>query len=251
MSKTISICGKGGTGKTSFSGLIIRDILSRNKGPVLAVDADPNATLNNALGVESEGSIVAIIDELSKNKMDLPLGMTKERYLEYQIQDSVIEADGFDLLNMGRPEGPGCYCYINNLLRGLIEKLTESYPFIVIDNEAGMEHLSRRTTRSADLLFIVSDYSVVGLRSAKRILGLVKELGLKIGEPYLVINKVTGGLESLKDEIENMGIKMAGVVPLDNALSEANVEGKPLSVLGDDSLIVKAVHKICEETVWR
>ena len=249
MGYTISICGKGGTGKTLLAGLIVRYLVSHKKGPILAVDADPNSNLGEALGVVPDTSIVSIVDEFSGERTNLPGGMTKPTYLEYKIGESIVEADGFDLLVMGRPEGPGCYCYVNELLRGIIDRLAKSYPFVVVDNEAGMEHLSRRTTRSADTLFIISDYSAVGLRSARKILELAKELEIKIGEPYLVINRVTGDLERLRDEIENLGIRLIGSIPEDQGLAEISIHGRSLATLPERSPIVKAVWAICESSI--
>lgn len=247
MSCTIAISGKGGTGKTTLAALVIRWLLKNRKADsILAVDADPNANLDQALGVKGEDSIVAIADEVAKNPGQIPAGMTKDRFLEYRIQDSLVEADGFDLLTMGRPEGPGCYCFVNNLLRTLIDKLTKAYAYLVVDNEAGMEHLSRRTTRTMDLLLIVSDYSVVGLRSAKRILDLTKELNLGVKEARLVINRATAEANSLKAEIDKLGIPLAGVIPQDQEISRLSLDGADLGSLPEKSKIVKAVNTICE-----
>jgi CO dehydrogenase maturation factor len=248
MSYTIAISGKGGTGKTTFAALIVRWLLDKHKGDsILAVDADPNANLDQLLGVKSANSIVAIVDDISQKAGQIPSGMTKDRFLEYQIQDSLTEADGFDLLTMGRPEGPGCYCFVNNLLRTLISKLSSSYAHVVVDNEAGMEHLSRRTTRKMDLLFLVSDYSLMGLRSAKRILALTRELKLNIKDTRLIINRASGAIEQLKPEIDNLGVPLAGVIPDDQQLQSLSLGSGSASSLPKDSKAMRAVDKILKE----
>ena len=247
---TIAICGKGGTGKTTLAGLVLGWLLrERRTDSVLAVDADPNANLDTALGIKSENSIVAIVDEAAKKPGQIPSGMSRDRYLEYRIQDSLVEGRGFDLLTMGRPEGPGCYCFVNNLLRTLIEKLSRSYSCILIDNEAGMEHLSRRTTRKIDLLFVVSDYTLVGLRSAKRILDLTKELEISVKEARLIINRAPEADGQMREEIGKVGIPLAGTVPEDEEIVRLSLEGGNISSLSEDCRAVKAVNKICTEVI--
>lgn len=247
MSYTIAICGKGGTGKTTFAALLMRWLLNRHKGDsILAIDADPNANLDQALGVKAENSIVAIVDDVVKNPAQIPADMAKDRFIEYRIQDSLIEVDGFDLLVMGRPEGSGCYCFANNLLRSLIEKLSKSYSYVVIDNEAGMEHLSRRTTKNIDLLFVVSDYSLTGLRSAKRILDLTRELELSVKEARLVINRAPQQTNQLKTEVERIKIPLAGIIPEDEEIFNLSVSGNNINSLSEEAKVIKIVSKICE-----
>ncbi|MBN3038182.1 MAG: AAA family ATPase [Candidatus Omnitrophica bacterium] len=248
MSYTIAVCGKGGSGKTTFSGLLIRQLLEKQKGDsIIAIDADPNANLDEALGVSADNSIVALIDDIAKNPDKVPKGMTKNRYLEYHVQDAVVEGEGFDLLAMGRPEGPGCYCYANNLLRALIDKLGKAYSYMVIDNEAGMEHLSRRTTRKIDLLFVVSEYTVIGLRSAKRILDLTRELEISVKEARLVVNKAPQGVDKLRTEIDKMGMPFAGAIPQDEDVFNLSLDSANVMSLSQDSKAFQAVSRIYEE----
>jgi CO dehydrogenase maturation factor len=229
MAYIIATAGKGGTGKTTIAAFLINYLRAKNAGSVLAIDADPNSNLNQALGVELNGTVVGILDKVAAIKDNgLPSGMTKDRFIEYEVQNVISESKGFDLLAMGRPEGPGCYCYANTVLRGIIERLTGAYDFVVIDNEAGMEHLSRRINRSIDAFFIISDFSRVGVRSAKRISGLAKEMEIKIGGEYLIVNMARGDLAPLKNEIDKTGLNLAGVVPFDESIEDMNLRGEPI-----------------------
>jgi CO dehydrogenase maturation factor len=181
MAFTIALAGKGGTGKTTTAALMVRALREMGARSVLAVDADPNACLHEALGTEVERSVGQITEEMLENPEANPGGMSKDAWLELNIQRFVVEETEYDLLSMGRPEGSGCYCYANNLVRGCIDDLQRSYEYVVMDNEAGLEHLSRRTTRDVDLLLIVSDPSVRGIRTA----GILNGRGtLPAGEPW-------------------------------------------------------------------
>lgn len=246
MSFTVAVAGKGGTGKTTVMALIIRHLLKNGAKSVLAIDADPNANLNQALGLPSSQSVADIIDDTKEKQMSgLPGGMSKDRYIEYRLQDCLIESKGVDLLMMGRPEGPGCYCYANALLRDHIGRLSRSYQYIVMDNEAGMEHLSRRTTRKADILLIVTDHSQVGLRSAFRIYDVAKELKLEIKKAGLVINRVHGEIStSILEEIKKKDLPLFGSIAYDEKIEEADLKGTSILNLPDDSPAVKAVDSL-------
>jgi CO dehydrogenase maturation factor len=244
MSFTIAVAGKGGTGKTTISALIVRHLLKTGAGPILAIDADPNSNLAEAIGLTKNESIADIMEEVRKNIDSIPKGMTKERFIEYRVQESISESKGVDLLTMGRPEGPGCYCYINDLLRSLIKKLITNYPFIVIDNEAGMEHVSRRIVANMDSLLLVSDYSLVGVRSAVRIFKLIKELGISVKANYMIINKVNGALDGLKMELPS-DITLAGTIPYDETLVNLSLKGE---ALGDGNIsqeVMQVISDIC------
>lgn len=247
MAKHIAVVGKGGTGKTTFLALTARYLLEKEKGTVLAVDADPNANLNEALGMEVTTTISTLIDQ-TKDPKALPVGMTKETFIEYKLQQSLVETQKLDLLVMGGPQGPGCYCYPNDLLRKYMERLDEGYDYLVIDNEAGMEHISRRTIQDIDYLFIISDASVRGVRTAKRAYSLVKNLKTKVGDIYLVVTKGTQEImEGLKPAIEETGISMIGWIPFDDLVLQYDVDGRPLFELPVDAPVVKSVYEILKK----
>ena len=234
--------GKGGTGKSSIASLLVAHIIDHRLGSVLAIDADPNSCLADNLGVKNPETIVGVCEEISKNLSRIPAGVTKDRCIEMRVQEAINEAKGFDLLVMGAPEGPGCYCYVNNLLRGIIGEITKNYDFVIIDNAAGMEHISRRTTGEMNKLLVVSDYSIPGVRSARRIYELARGLGIKIGGAYLVVNKIAGPLGPLTDEIVKTGLQVAGSVPYDEEMINWSISNKPIF-----DFIDKAIRDEIEE----
>lgn len=250
MAFVIALAGKGGTGKTTIAGLTVRYIIEKKKRPVLAVDADSNNCLNEVLGVDVHATIGKLREEslqTIRSGAERPGGMSMEQIFDYQVQQSIIESKGFDLMVMGRPEGPGCYCAANNIIRKYTDKLSETYLYVVIDNEAGMEHLSRRTTHKVDLLLIVSDPAVRGIQTAKRINGLVEELQLEINRRVVIINRISGNEGAdLKNLAEESGLRVAGLVPQDEAIFNLDLQGKPIFQLPDDSKAVKAVFSILD-----
>lgn len=251
MAYVIALAGKGGTGKTSIAGLTVRYLLEKKKKPVLAVDADSNSCLHEALGVEVHATIGHLREEslqAIRSGGERPGGMSMEQLFDYQVQQSVIEAKGFDLMVMGRPEGPGCYCAANNIIRKYTDKLSETYSYVVIDNEAGMEHLSRRTTHKVDLLLIVSDPTVRGIKTARRIAGLVKELDLDIEKYALVINRISGeeGTE-LAELAAELGLEVAGMVPQDIMVFQNDLQGRAIIELPEDSPAVRAVYAVLDK----
>lgn len=250
MAYVIALAGKGGTGKTSIAALTVKYLMEKKNKPVLAVDADSNSCLNEALGVNIHATIGGLREEslqAIRSGGDRPGGMSMEQLFDYQVQQSVIEAKGFDLMVMGRPEGPGCYCAANNIIRKYTDKLSETYSYVVIDNEAGMEHLSRRTTHKVDLLLIVSDPTVRGVRTAQRIDGLVKELELDVAKHALIINRVSGEEgQELKKLAGEMGLTIAGLMPHDNQIFEYDLQGRGIVELPADSLAVKALYGILD-----
>jgi CO dehydrogenase maturation factor len=250
--KIIAISGKGGTGKSTLSALIIRWLKDQEKGPILAVDADPNVNLNDLLGIRLEETVGAIREELKRSAHKLPGGMSKEEFLEYKIQASLRKTPDFDLIAMGRPEGPGCYCYANNLLRDILRKMSEDYQFMVIDNEAGMEHLSRRTLQKIDFLMIVSDASARGIQTAGKISRLISELATRVDEKFLVLNRVKGPIPKVLDKIiENQGLALFSSIPEDDKLYRMDQSGKPIWKMADDSPAYQAVRNMMSELLRR
>ncbi len=240
----IAVAGKGGTGKTTFAAFLVRLLKDKSEGSILAIDADPNSNLGELLGVKNTSTIVGIIDDISKNPDQIPQGITKDRFINLKVQESLNEEKGFDLLTMGRPEGPGCYCFVNNLLRDLITKLMNSYSYIVIDNEAGMEHLSRRLVRNIETFFILSDASAIGVRSAARISRLTDELEIKTKEKFLILNKLKSTGAFLQPEIEKSALILKATLPFDSELEEASIKGKSVFELNDTNRVYEAIKEL-------
>jgi CO dehydrogenase maturation factor len=248
MGYTIAVAGKGGVGKTTLAALTVRSIKERKLGSVLAVDADPNSNLAEALGIEAGRSIGQFLDEVAGHPERIPSGMSKDRFIEYEVQTLIQEGDGFDVITMGRPEGPGCYCYVNNVLRGIMSKLIKEYDYIVIDNEAGLEHLSRRTTRAADTLLVVSDATVVALKAARRINELASELGIQTKKRFLLVNRNNAAIP--RERIGPLGLEYLGDIPTDEELFKISVNGSSLWGLSRDALSLQALHTLGDK-IWQ
>lgn len=250
MTKTIAVAGKGGTGKTTIAGLIVRYIIDKRLGSVLAIDADPSSNLNIVLGLPDATSVGDVREEMltQVSTGSMGQGISKQDYLEYKISEALVEGQGVDLLAMGRPEGPGCYCAANNMLRLIVDRLAREYDYVVIDNEAGLEHLSRRTTRDVDIMLIVSDPTMRGVVAAQRVLELINELKTGIGKAFLILNRVDDGLPpQLKEAIDKLGVDLVGVIPRDTMLADFDATGRPLAGLPDDSEAYKMIKEIAEK----
>lgn len=258
MTISIALAGKGGVGKTTIAGMVIKYLVQNKPGPVLAIDADPSSNLNMVLGLDLDWTVGDIREDmLAQVKTSLvaggaamgalPGGVTKHDYLDHKIRSSLAEGEAFDLIAMGRSEGPGCYCAVNHNLREVIDSIEKNYRYIVIDNEAGMEHLSRRTTRDVQHLFIVSDPTLRGIVAAERIAGFRDELDIRIEHAYLIINRLAGPIPApLQNEINKLDIPLLGTVPADEELSNFEFSGKPLVELGDQSPVYRSITKMMD-----
>lgn len=234
---SIALAGKGGTGKTTLAGLLIKYLVKTGKTPILAVDADSNANLNEVCGLEVTDTLGNAREEMRKGIV--PSGMTKDIFINMKLQQAVVEDDGFDLIVMGRPEGPGCYCAANTLLTGFLEKLTGNYPYIVMDNEAGMEHISRLTTNNVDILLITSDTSRRALQAAIRINDLAKDLNIGVSKSYLIINQTKEApSDTILNIIKEKGLELAGTIPEDRTVYEYDLNGRPTIELPEDNTAV-------------
>lgn len=248
MGYVIAMAGKGGTGKTTVAALIVRIIKEEGLGSILAVDADPNSNLAEALGIEAKETIGKILDDIAGQPQKVPAGMPKDRFIEFGVQTAIAEGEGFDVLTMGRPEGPGCYCYVNNVLRNVMAKFIKDYDYIVIDNEAGLEHLSRRTTGSLDVLVVVSDATQQGLKAAKRINDLARELGIKVKKEFLIINCSDKEIE--KEKMKGLKLDYLGVIPMDREIEKISLNGNSLMDLKDNAISLISLRKIGEK-IWQ
>ena len=253
MAHVIAVAGKGGVGKTTLTGLLIQYLCESGKGPILAVDADANSNLNEVLGVEVESTLGDVREEIAHAEMSannpIPPGMSKADYAEFKFGNALVEEDQFDLLVMGRTQGKGCYCFVNGLLQAELQKLQNSYPYIVVDNEAGMEHISRGILPGMDTAILVSDFSRRGVQAAGRIAELIKECEMHPKNVGLIINRAPGGKlnEGTMEEIEKEGLNLVGVVPHDDMVYQYDCDGKPTVQLPADSPVRAALKGIVEK----
>jgi CO dehydrogenase maturation factor len=244
----IALAGKGGTGKTTIAGLLIKYLVARGKTPILAVDADSNANLNEVLGLKVTDTLGQAREDMKKGHV--PSGMTKDVFMSMRLEEAVVEKENFDLVVMGQPEGAGCYCAANSLLAGFLEKLVGNYAYIVMDNEAGMEHISRLTTKNVDLLLIVTDTSRRGLQAGLRIDQLTRDLKIGVGRSCLIINQAKGDLPAEVAEIlKSNNMELAGVVPEDETVYRFDLNGKPTIAIDESNPAVRAAFEIFDKVV--
>ncbi|UGV41338.1 AAA family ATPase [Methanococcoides orientis] len=247
MTKVIAITGKGGTGKTATTSLLIRH-LTRTDKLVLAIDADPDTNLPETLGCETIKTVGDMKQFMQDERDNFPPDINKESIFESKIYEILEEMPKYDLIVMGRPEGSGCYCYVNNLLRGIMDKVVKNYDVVILDTEAGLEHFSRKIIRDVDDLIVVTDGSRRGLRTAERIRELTEELETNIKNIYVVANKVTdANKEEIKKTAKDLDLELIGTVPMDSMIAERDLKGLPLFDLPDESVAVQEVGRIAEK----
>ena len=248
---TIAVAGKGGVGKTTTCGMLIDYLCKKNRGPVLVVDADANSNLNEVLGVEVETSLGQIREEMAQAELkgSIPKGMTKADYAEYKFNSAIIEEDDFDMLVMGRTQGKGCYCYVNGVLKTQVDKYAKNYSYIVMDNEAGLEHVARGTLPHVDTMLLISDCSRRGIQAAARVAEMVEEMELHPGKMGLIVNRAPGGVleDGVKEEIEKHGLTLFGVLPHDEAVYRCDCNGEPSAKLPDSDPMKNALKGIMAE----
>ena len=247
---TIAVAGKGGVGKTTTCGMLINYLCKKNKGPVLVVDADANANLNEVLGVEMETSLGQIREEIAHAELKgtIPKGMSKADYAEFKFNSALIEEDDFDMLVMGRTQGSGCYCFVNGMLKTQVDKYARNYSYVVMDNEAGLEHVARGTLPHVDTMLLVSDCSRRGIQAVARIAEMIQELNLNPGQMGLIVNRAPGGVldEGIQAEIAKHGLKLFGVLPHSDAVYRCDCDGEPSANLPDSEPMKIALKEIMQ-----
>ena len=245
---TIAVAGKGGVGKTTICGMLIDQLIREKKGPILVVDADANSNLNEVLGVEVETTLGTIREDMAQAELrgTIPSGVSKQDYAEMKFSDALVEEENFDMLVMGRTQGKGCYCYVNGVLKSLMDKYVPNYRYVVVDNEAGMEHISRGTLPHVDVMLLVSDCSRRGIQAVARIAEMVRELNLQPSVLKLIVNRAPGGKlnAGVTEEIEKHGLDLLGVLPQDETVYEYDCEGKPSSQIPEDTPVKVALRQL-------
>ena len=248
---TIAVAGKGGVGKTTTCGMIIDYLCKKHDGPVLVVDADANSNLNEVLGVEAEVTLGQIREEMAQAELKgtIPVGLTKADYAEMKFGDALIEEDDFDMIIMGRTQGKGCYCYVNGVLKAQVDKYAKNYSYIVMDNEAGLEHVARGTLPHVDTMLLISDCSRRGIQAVARLAEMIREMDLNPGQMGLIINRAPGGVleEGVKEEIAKHGLKLFGVLPQDDAVYMCDCNGDPSARLPETDPMKAALNGIMEQ----
>lgn len=253
MAHVIAVAGKGGVGKTTLCGMLIQYLCEKGKGPVLAVDADANSNLNEVLGVKVETTLGDVREEIARAELakenPIPAGMSKADFAELRFEDALVEDDDFDLLVMGRTQGKGCYCFVNGLLQTQLAKYQNNYPYFVVDNEAGMEHISRGVLPSMQTAILVSDCSRRGVQAVGRIAELIRECDMKPQTIGLIVNRAPGGRlnDGTREEIEKQGLTLLGVVPQDETIYEYDCDGRPTADLPDDNPVKVALRAIVDK----
>ena len=249
--RTIAVAGKGGVGKTTTCGMIIDYLCKKKNGPVLVVDADANSNLNEVLGVEVETSLGQIREEMAQAELKgtIPAGMTKADYADFKFSSALIEDDDFDMLVMGRTQGKGCYCYVNGVLKTQVDKYAQNYSYIVMDNEAGMEHIARGTLPHVDVMLLVSDCSRRGVQAVARIADMVKDMNLNPGKMGVIINRAPDGVldQGVMDEINKHGLTLFGVLPHDEAVYRCDCAGEPSSKLPDSDPMKEKLKEVMKD----
>ena len=247
---TIAVAGKGGVGKTTTCGMLIDYLCKKKQGPVLVVDADANSNLNEVLGVEVETSLGAIREEMAQAELKgtIPAGMTKADYADFKFSSAVVEEDDFDMLVMGRTQGKGCYCYVNGVLKTQVDKYAKNYKYIVMDNEAGLEHVARGTLPHVDTMLLISDCSRRGIQAAARVAEMINEMDLKPERLGLIVNRAPGGVldDGVKEEIEKHGLELLGVLPQDDGVYRCDCDGEPSAKLPEENPVKVALKGIMQ-----
>ena len=250
MPPTIAVAGKGGVGKTTTCGMLIDYLCKKDQGPVLVVDADANSNLNEVLGVEVETSLGAIREEMAQAEMkgSIPAGMTKADYANFKFNSALIEEDEFDMLVMGRTQGKGCYCYVNGVLKTLVDKYAKNYSYVVMDNEAGLEHVARGTLPHVDTMLLISDCSRRGIQAVARVAEMIEEMQLKPGRIGLIVNRAPNGEleQGVLEEIQRHNLNLIGVLPQDEGVYRCDCNGEPSARLPESNPVKQALKGIMQ-----